>query len=385
MIGFFCGRVRLRGGQRFAVKLLNLCMRFEIPYGSYRVCDGFFFIDMTERSAVRLIRLADDEGIVLEVVSRDGLPQLWRQYGRRFGLAVGAVLCCLLLFLSSRVVWDVRITGNRELGREEIRQMLSSCGLDVGTYLPTLDTDLVETRLLLSHKELCWVSVNVRGTTANVELLETGRGAERSDGYANLVASRDGTVERIESYDGNVCVRVGDVVGAGDLLVSGIYDSLRATRASGKIYARTVHQFDVEIPLKSTQKVYTGREWSEKYVNFFAKHIKVFSNTGNAGAFCDIIYHNNGIVLPNGVSLPVGVRSVVYREYREETVNRTEREAMNAAFDQLSEELSVFVSETGAELLEKSVTFSLDAHAYRLQCTVVCIENIALTREFDMN
>lgn len=291
----------------------------------------------------------------------------------------------MLLFLSSRVVWDVRVTGNQVFSDQEIEAMLSECGLGIGTYLPTLDSDLVEMRLLLSHREICWVSVNIRGTTANVEILETVKGEVERGRYANLVASRDGQIERIEAYDGNLVVRVGDVVKEGDLLVSGVYDTLRATRASGAIYARTVRTFEVEIPLVSREILYTGREWREIYVNFFSKRIKVFANTGKKGEVCDIIYHNNGVVLPNGTYLPIGSEEIIWREYTEQEVSLTEQEAMEAAFADLADKLSAFVSETGAELLGKNITFELDERAYHLRCSVICIENIAVVREFDIN
>ena len=385
MLNFLFGRVLMRGAAADAVKILNIGMKKEIPFKNYYTKEQFFYVELSERSASRLLREADGAAIALQIVKRRGFPQLCRRYGRRVGLLTGGILSVMLLFLSSRVVWDVRVTGNQVFSDQEIEAMLSECGLGIGTYLPTLDSDLVEMRLLLSHREICWVSVNIRGTTANVEILETVKGEVERGRYANLVASRDGQIERIEAYDGNLVVRVGEVVKEGDLLVSGVYDTLRATRASGAIYARTVRTFEVEIPLVSCEILYTGREWREIYVNFFSKRIKVFANTGKRGEVCDIIYHNNGVVLPNGAYLPIGSEEIVWREYTEQEVSLTEQEAMEAAFAALADQLSAFVSETGAELLGKNVTFELDEQAYRLRCSVICIENIAVVQEFDIN
>lgn len=389
MISFFGGRVLLRGDARCATALLNLFMRLEIPYDGLSVCGDQLHLWISERNERRALTACEAQGICLSVAARRGLPQLIRRYGKRTGLVIGGILAVAILFFSSRVVWSIRVTGNRALEKEEILQMLSDCGLGSGTYLPTLDTDLVESRLLLAHREICWVSVNVRGTTVNVEVLESSSGAEESRTYANLIAACDGQIERIEAYDGNVCVKVGDVVRAGDLLVSGIYDKgllgYRATRAKGGVYARTVREFDVEIPLEGVQKVYTGREWIENYVKFFAKRIKVFANTGKMSAECDIIYRDNGITLPDGAVLPIGVQQVVYREYREEHFCMDGEAAMEQAFLQLSQMLEKFVSDTGAELLSKTVRYELDESAYRIRCTVICIENIARVQEFDMN
>ena len=390
IIGFFEGRVTLRSERSQSAAILNLLMRENIPYDKFLICGEGETVQFTlsERHAKRLLCLCEEVGICLFVCKRCGLPQLLSRYGRRVGIWTGALAAAVLVYASSQVVWDIRITGNETLDAREIRSMLSESGLEIGTYLRGFDNDLVETKLLLSHREISWISINIKGTTANVEIQETVRGDSGETNAANLVAARDGQIERVEAYDGSVCVKVGDVVREGEVLVSGLYDgvgSLRTTRARGKIYARTVREFFVEIPLESTEKVYTGREWSEKYINFFSNRIKVFANTGNAGATCDIIYYNSKLKIPGGVSLPIGTEMVCYREYREETALLDGQEAMEKAFSELESQLEAFVTETGAELLSKTVEYELDESAYRIRCTVVCIENIAETQEIDID
>ncbi|MBR4872429.1 MAG: sporulation protein YqfD [Clostridia bacterium] len=371
------------------VALWNLLMENGIPCRDFTRGERWLSVCVSRRFSARLFAACREAGICLEEASRGGLPAVVSRYRRRWGLMVGAILASLLLFASSRVVWDVRVSGNAALDDETVRQMLAECGLESGARLSRLDTDLIEGRLLLAHREICWVSVNLRGTTAYVELLETARGQRDEAGAVNLVASRDGRIERIEAYDGHVLVKVGDVVRAGELLVSGAYDEglfgPRVTNARGAVYARTVHTFSVEIPLDYEEKVYTGRVGREIYVNFFSKRIKVFANTGNLGGECDIIYLDNGISLPGGIELPVRTAQTLYREYRMESGRLAGDEAMEKAFAALAQRLAQFVSETGAELLEKSLSFCLDEDSYELSCRVVCIENVAREQEFDVN
>ena len=388
MTGFFGGRVLLMCEERHATELLNLFAACGISYDGFSVCGETLCVWIGARHEKRVRGLCEAVGICLSVEERIGLPFLVKRYGRRSGILVGSLLAVLILVLSSRIVWSVRVTGNEALSEEQILTMLSSCGLARGTYLPPLDTDAIENRMLTEYGEICWVSVNLKGTMAYVEVLETMKGTHTGQKSANLVAARDGQIERIEAYDGVVCVSVGDVVREGDLLVSGVYDKgllgYRVTRARGAIYARTVRHFSVEVPLECDQKVYTGREWSENYVKFFSSRIKVFANTGKMGAECDIIYRDNGIVLPDGSALPVGVLRVIYREYRNERICLDGDEAMDEAFLQLSAQLERFVSDTGAELLSKTIAWELDEDAFRISCSVVCIEDIARTLEFDV-
>lgn len=387
-LSFWEGRVTLCADERCGTALLNLFMDHAIPYDGFTVCGDCVRFTISARNAERVLALCKPMGICLSVVERRGFPQAWRRYGRRVGMWLGGIVAASLIFAASRVVWDIRITGNEQLEAREIEAMLKESGLSVGTYLPTLDTDLVENRLLLAHREIGWISVNIKGTTANVEIVETVRGGTAQTEAANLIATRDGRIERVEAYDGNVCVKVGDVVREGQVLVSGVYEGsggLRSTRATGAIYARTVRDFMIEIPLQCTKKVYTGREWREKYINFFSNRIKVFANTGNVGGTCDIIYYNGSLQLPGGVTVPMGTETVCYREYHEESVTLDGQSAMEKAFSALEHQLEAFVTETDAELLRKTVEWELDETAYHLRCTVICIENIALTQEIDID
>ena len=386
---FLWGRVRISGNAEDATRLLNLLMDLGVPHRELRLSGGRICISIPEMDEKRVLSACDAIGLSLAADARSGISYRLRRYGKRVGLLLGGLLAAAVIFLGSRVVWEVQITGNTTLDRKEVLQMLSTCGLTSGTYLPTINTDEIESRMLLSYGEICWISVNIRGTTASVEILETVRGEEIKTATANLVAARDGRIERIEVYEGQVGVKVGDVVREGDLLVSGVYDKgllgYRVARARGDVYARTVRTITVEIPLESTEKVYTGREWCEKYVKFFGKRIKVFANNGHRGEECDIIYVDNGVALPDGGMLPVGSETVVYREYQYRRVILEEVEAMERAFDALAESVKTMVTETGAELLSKTVACELDESSFRIVCTLICIENIALERDVEIN
>jgi similar to stage IV sporulation protein len=289
----------------------------------------------------------------------------------------------LLLAMARSVIWNIEIDGNDRLSRAHILSLLAENGVEVGSPLRALQIDRVEGNLLLAEKDISWVALYAVGTTLHVQVRETERGAPPEQGAANLVAARDGVIERIEVYDGNLAVKVGDVVRQGELLVSGVYDAaaggaIRTTFAEGEVFARTAREYTVEIPLLYEQKVYTGREWSEKRIKFFAKSIKVFANSGNAPTTCDIIYYNYSLNFFGGDPLPLGMSTAVYREYRIETVELSPQSAAAQAFSEIEGELAR-LSE-GIELLEKRYSFELTDTAYVLTCRITCVENIAVTQ-----
>lgn len=384
LVGFFCGKTVFGLEGKNAAKIFNLCMEEKLSYEKAEWDGEAFLLSIEGRSASRFAALCEREGFAFEVRKQRGLPELLRRYRNRPGLWIGFFLVVLLFVLSRGVIWNIRIEGNERLSETRILTLLSENGVRVGSPLRELSPDIVEGSILLAERDISWISLYTVGTTLNVEIREAERGTSSEGGTSNLVALCDGVIERVEATDGNVMVKKGDVVRRGELLVSGLYDTplggaLRSTRARGEIYARTTHGFSVEIPLLYEKKVYTGREWREKRIIFFANDIKVFANTGKAPPTCDIIYYEDKWSFFGGGELPVGTGTVLYREYTAEKVKLTPQQAAEYAFAELESRLAEL--SVRSELLEKKISFELTEEAYLLKCDITCVENIAVTSE----
>ena len=388
LFGFLAGETVFEASGKDAARIFNLCMKERIPYGRTAWDGECFLLTAVGRAASRLLALCEREGIALRVRKQSGLRWLWARYRGRLGLLIGLFAVALLFALSRGVVWNIRSEGNERLSDARIFTLLAENGVEVGAPLGKIKPDFVEGNILLAEKDISWISVHVKGTTVGVELRETERGVREEGRATNLVALCDGQIERIEVYDGNVTVKKGDIVRRGELLASGVYDTaegneIRTVRAYGEVFARTVHEYSVEIPLLYQKKVYTGREWREKTLKFFAKSIKVFTNSRNAPPTCDILYYNNDMSFFGGEPLPVGIHTALYREYSLERVTLSHETAAEYAFAQLERELAE-LSERG-ELINKAISFELTEEAYLLHCRVTCIENIAVAQEIEID
>lgn len=387
LFGFLMGETVFAAHGEDAATIFNLCMQEKIPYGKTAWDGERFLLTCVGRAQKRFAALCREHEIPFEVLRQRGLPYTLLRLGKRPGLLIGFLVAAFLLLLSRGIVWQIRVEGNVRLSEERIRHLLAENGVEVGRPLKGIKTDAVEGNILLSEKDVAWIALNVKGTTVTVEIRETERGDIQKKGAANLVARCDGRIERLLVYDGQTVVKMGDVVREGELLVSGVYDKpegggLRTAHAHGQVLARTMHDFSIEIPFLYDEKVYTGREWREKTLKFFAKDIKVFANTGNAPPTCDIIYYESRMSFFGGSSLPLGMDTALYREYRVETRQMSASEAAEKAFLRLSYELGALSED--AELLEKQISFEITEDAYCLRCHVTCIENIAVTQEIEI-
>lgn len=392
LLHFLTGSRSLRIGASFAGELMNLCRQYGFVYWDLRFCGEHLCLDASLTTSRKIAQACRERGISVVIEKERGLPALLFRYRHRVGLAVGALCFAGIVFLSGRVLWGIEIDGNRSMSDEEVLSELRECGLTLGCSLSELDTEVLENRVLIASDEISWISVNLIGTVAHVEMREVEEipPEEPTMDAANLVAARSGRVELLENVRGSVMVKPGDVVSEGELLVSGISDmadgGIRYRIAEGQVWARTEYDFLIEIPFSYQQKRYTGRKKSEKSLIFFEKEIKFFSNSRNLPESCDTIEIEDRVEyfsLWDGRSLPVGIRTVETREYELCETERDGRQAMTLAYEQLYEKIVTAVPE--GTLVRKNVVTEQEERAFMLRCHAEYLENIAIVKEIELD
>ena len=386
-ISFLFGYRIIKAELGAAADIFNAAHEYGIVYRNRRSEADTVAIECSLPAARRLKKICDARGIPLLSDTEHGVPHLLGKYRRRYGIFIGCVLCVALVILSGTAVWDVRIDGEKRLSEKQIIEELDACGLSIGTKTRSLDTDVIQTRMLIYSDDISWISINLIGTVAHVEIRESEPLPleEPQLAAANLVASEDGEIVGFEDIRGDVAVRIGDIVNQGELLVSGIRDielqGFVYKVASGKVYAKTKSVYSVDIPLKYEKKTYTDEVFEEKYLIFFNKEIKIYSNNRKNNISCDIIdtveYAN---VLSMG-KLPFGIRTVKYLPYGYESAERSKDEAIDLALFKLrslEEELGV------SDVISKQLSGIFSDGAYRLECTAVSVKNIAVQKEIEI-
>jgi similar to stage IV sporulation protein len=283
------------------------------------------------------------------------------------------------------VIWDVRIDGERRLTEQEVREVLRECGLERGTLISSIDAGVLENRVMIFSDDIAWISVNVIGTVAEVEIreLEFTERDEEIGNASNIVASHCGKIVGFENISGSIVVEIGEEVAEGQLLISGIYgdeeNGFRYTNPKGRVLAEVERSFEIEVPRVETKKSYKEGVKCEKYLIFFKKRIKFFSNYRNLPPTCDKIDIEEFLLAPSGKELPIGIFETRYLEYEyvseardDETLSRIAKQRLDA----------VILSELAdAEILRKNIEYELYEDKIVLQCKIKCIVDIAKRQE----
>ena len=268
--GFLRGEVRVCvSGVSPERLLISLARRGVRVWKVRRLPSGALGLCLAPAGTEALYAEAARAGLSVERQEERGFPPLWRRLASRTGLVIGLPLALCALCAASQFLWDLRVLGVEEAERAEILAVLRREGVRIGTFLPGVDAEQVARTLVADLPELKWAAVNLHGSVARVEVRRKGAEKTPPAEAGDLIAERDGIVERIAVLAGTAAVSPGATVRAGDVLVWGYETapdgSRRAVRAAADADARSWFSFTgiaerfprVLCPTGREKKIYT--------------------------------------------------------------------------------------------------------------------------------
>lgn len=347
------GQIHVRVECAFPERVLNLCGARNLSFWDLEwESPTTFTCRISRRDYQTLRRAVKPLECMLTVVRREGAPYFLLRFRRRQALLMGLVGCGLALFLGSFFIWEFEIEGNETVPETRILRALEQNGVGIGSFGLSLNGEDLRNHVLLDVPELCWISVNVSGCKAKVQVRERQLRPELLDEQTpmNVAARRGGMVLRVRAAEGVTCVRPGDSVAEGDLLISGIEDTdtfgARVVAGMGSVEARTWHTLTTRIPLtaeKKSQEVKTRRKLS---LIFGKERVKFYANSSVQGANYDKITRRHRCALL-GIPLPLTIVTETYRFYETESAVLDEVAAETLGKEILTEQLTRTVSPYG--------------------------------------
>ncbi len=385
---FFNGKYKVTVAKKDLTKAANLMYNFGLSCVSSRInsSQDMEFV-ITRESRKKLIEVFTAEGLSFSVSEIIGFPVFLKFLAGRPGFILGFLLFAVLTFYSSKIVWNINVYGNDSLSDEAVISILDEFGCGVGDYIPNINFDKLHGNILAEREDISWISVNMRGTVANVEIREARHGESFAapDGtFANIVAKEDAQIYSTEVTSGKSAVKKGNVVKKGELLISGIVpvrpDKVRYEYATGTVLGYVSRKVSVEIPFETNQKVYTGRSSTENRIKIFKKYINLSLKGGIEYTVYDKIESREQITLLGIIKLPIWFESTKYLEYTHEQTNQSKSESVSAGFAELRERLDEILLD--CELVSAKYTKDVTDSAFIIKADLVCLTDIGHTIEF---
>ena len=353
---------------------LTQVRRRKIPLCQLREENGAIFGEIPAWQYKALARLARGTGARLRAVRRKGAWFRLRRYRKRLGLLAGAAFFLSALVFSQNFLWAVDIVPTERVTEQQIQDVLKRHGVVIGAYLPGLD---LQAAAMLARAELpgaAFFALNRVGSRIQVEVVDAVEAPpyQKETGLCNIVAAENGIIRSVEAYTGQQMVRVGQSVGQGDLLVSGIIENrdghMLYVHAEAKVMAEVEESRTFSLPLSQTERTDTGEVKTRSRIDLFGKKWPLFIAQRESRPYRSEF---SLFELPLGsVRLPVGIEKEELHYFQEEQIRYTEEEALGILThmaqvygEELAEKGELLGQESSARLaggkLELEVTYRL--------------------------
>lgn len=344
LFNLFKGYVVILVKGTFPERFLNLCTRRKIFLWNIKREENMT-ANISIQDFKRLKEISKKSFCRIHIIKKVGLPFFIYKHKKRKAMVIGIVGIAVVLYIMSYFVWAVQIIGNTNISYDLLEQELYNAGVKSGVLRKNIDTYSVRNKLMINIPELSWMSVNIKGTTAVVEIKERNilPPAFPKDQPCSIVAKTGGVIEVANVVEGERLISPGDVVQKGQILVSGVLEGdlagIRYVHSDGDIVATTWHEKTFDLPMYKEVKNYTGKEKSKHSLKILDFCVKLYIDG-------EVSYENyerktfeKRLSLGNGFVLPL---SFNYDKYFEQTVSKikmTEKEAVEETYKLMDNEL----------------------------------------------
>lgn len=375
--------VEFEYSERTAV--FDMMYRKEIPFFDEKKKNDKTFVRINESSKATFEHCMNELGLTYRLHKPRGMPVAIDFLKRRPAFILGIILFAVWIQWSTGIIWDVRVEGNSKTPDEVIVSDLAKLGCGIGDKISSINFNDLHAKYQAVQSDIAWLSVYMNGTVAEVQVRESWfdeREKHDSGVYANVVSSCDGIVESVNVFEGQACVKPGDIIRRGQTAISGVVELKEGETwyeyAAGEVMCRVTESIDVEINTKRRIKQYSGAQKSKKTVKIFKNSVNLFVNSGTLYPEYDKIYTIEQLCPLGLCDLPIWVEKTTFREC--ETVDAVVpvKDASDEAMAELSEKLK---NVTG-ELLSKSVETSFADGVYSIKCILYLRRNTGETSEF---
>lgn len=374
ILRYFRGYLDVMLSGVYSEKVLNSISINKISVWHLRYKGGNIQLRMFAGDYKKLRAIRRDTGVKIKIISKHGFPFFIRKYRHRSGFLVGAVIFFALLKFLSTFIWIINVDGNKAVKTSDIMNTLNSIGISENMKISDISPKEQAQSLLMKRDDLAWASLNIEGCVLSVNVSEIKNKPDKDAGEpTNLVATADGIIKKIDAVSGDVRVKVGDNVHKGDVLVSGIIESMTSTafvESNATVIAQVEKSYTKKETFLQSFKVKTGKKSSRLALEILGVKIPFYIAKKESGAF--LSYSAQRAVL-FGNRIPVNIYTQKLSYYKENEIGFSEDDLKNS----LSEKLKSFLKNEKIEgYIPIGTEYYTDLKGVTISHRYLCDENI---------
>ncbi len=368
------GYLRVRFDGDFKERILSLCAQNGIVLWSTKLKGEKIESNISVREFKHLRTIVRGKGIKAHIVKKRGVPFVTNRYKRRYGILAGVIAFFLIIGLMSDYIWIIDVNGNNKITDKYILSACNSIGIKNGIRKDSIYPKIEREKLMLKLEGIAWASLNIEGSRLTVNVTETKEKDKETEKFSNLKASADGVIKKIDIVSGTSVVKVGQAVMKGDLLVSGIIETVDGTRfvkSKGEIIALSQKEIVLKEDYKQKPLIFTGEIKTKRVLEIFGLKIPLYLGT-EKGSYESSEKQMKLKIF--GTTVPVSIYKKSFSFQKEQTIKYNYEKLCQRLENKLEKELH---KDEGARVIKKE--FIENENGITLKALLEMEENIAVS------
>ena len=336
-------RVQIEGF--FIERLINLSIKKSILlWNSKRKKTTLLYTNVSIKDFKNFMKIAKETKCKVKIKEKKGLPFIFHKYKKRKIFFIALCLIAVSIITLSNFIWNIEVEGNTNISKEEIMLSLNECGLNIGKRKNEIKVKDIINKIRLERNDLAWIGIEFKGTNAIVKIVEADPKPNiiQEDEYCNIIATKAGTIVKVNAINGTSLVKEGDVVKEGTVLVGGWlegkYTGTRYVHANGNVQAKVWYSSKKKIDLNQVISKKTGREENKYSVNINNFQINFYKTLSKFQKY-DTIEKTEKLKIFSDFYLPIQITTKNNQELFEESVKYSIEEAKIKATEEAKKEL----------------------------------------------
>ena len=255
---------------------LNYLIRNKIyVYNVNRIDKNKIQFNIDRGNLKELKRIYRSNKFDIKVKKQTGIPFIARRIYTYRGMVICAMASLVILMSTSQFVTDVYITAPEGIDKSALKKELYIQGVKPGVYKKSIDRKIVRENIMSKFKQIAYVSINVKGTNifVNITKKDESKNAEENSNYCNIIATKDGIIEKVVPRSGEAIVNEGDIVKKGDVLINGAN-----TSALPEVWATTFYEAKKSSNYMDIKNQRTDNKKKVYTISFYDKKYKILRN-----------------------------------------------------------------------------------------------------------
>ncbi|MCL2353509.1 MAG: sporulation protein YqfD [Defluviitaleaceae bacterium] len=347
---------------------------------------GKFFAAMSLPVYKQAQIISQKTGTSLEVLRVGGLPRIASILKKRLFLVGGVVAFIAGLVFLTSFIWRVDISGTDRLDNSDIINFLEENGFGIGHSRRGVSYRDIENMLLLEFEDIAFVSLIIKGTAATFEIIETILPPDEIpfDQYVDIVSTKDAVVVYMAVGAGQPMFVPGDVVKAGEAIVTGTVAigsaeegnlSKMYVRADAQVWGRVYYAINFNIPLTYYEKSFTGDRVSVYNIAIGQSLWRLPFGRNMDFIYYETIENIGQLRLGQNYPMPFGHVTTRIYELERNLKSRSLEQAQHLAYEIITRRIDEEIGQD-ADILDKQISFTSGENALEVSVFLITIERI---------